>query len=203
MDLRELIQDDAAGIDAIAAYLDKLSADERLAETRTLDRNAQRRLYAKAAKATPLTLDDFVPPGTKPRTQVVHHGRNTLHLPGSLRLFKKCMARPENGGPRLFGYNDSPFESTVGPGFFMAVPTAGNADWEARGGVVVDYFQIPDGAVPEGWPKVIPNTKGLQRFVYNRTRDFMRRVSKHVTIGAAFREEKSMDHFFMLCRAPN
>jgi hypothetical protein len=78
--------------------------------------------------------------------------------------------------------------------------TAGRPEWEARGAVVIDYFQIPDGPVPAGWPPVIPNTKGLQRFVYHRTRDFMRRVSTHVTIGAAFKEEKSLDHYFILCR---
>jgi hypothetical protein len=47
---------------------------------------------------------------------------------------------------------------------------------------------------------VIPNTQGLQRFVYHKTRDFMRRLSTHVTIGAAFKEEKAHDHYFILCR---
>ena len=131
---------------------------------------------------------------------MIHDGRNTLPLPGGLKLFQKRFAKPESGGERLFGYNQSPFLSTIGPGFFVAVPTAGNPAWEARGAVVVDYFQIPDGPVPEGWPKVIPNTKGLQTFVYNRTRDFMRRVSQHVTIGAAYKEENALDHYFVLCK---
>ena len=82
----------------------------------------------------------------------------------------------------------------------MAVSTAGRPEWEARGAIVIDYFQIPDGPVPAGWPPVIPNSQGLQRFVYHHTRDFMRRVSTHVTIGAAFKEEKSLDHYFILCR---
>ena len=68
---------------------------------------------------------------------------------------------------------------------------------------MVDYFQIPDGPVPEGWPRVIPNTRGLQTFVYHRTRDFMRKVSKHVTIGAAYKVERPLDHYFVLCRQPS
>jgi len=200
--LRDHIRDESVNIDAIAAYLDGLGAAERLAETRTLGRGDQRRLYQKAERAAPLTLDDFVPATVGPRTQVIHDGRNTLPLPASLKLFQKRFARPpgEAGGARLFGYNQSPFLRTIGPGFFVAVPTAGRADWEARGAVVVDYFQIPDGPVPAEWPKVIPNTRGLQIFVYHRTRDFMRRVSAHVTIGAAYKVEKALDHYFILCR---
>ncbi len=200
MSLADLLRETEPSLSAIAAHLDGLSAAERLAETRTLDRGLQRRLYRAAEKAAPLTLDDFVPPGTAPRVEVIHDGRNTLPLPGGLKLFQKRFARPEAGGDRLFGYNQSPFLSTIGPGFFVAVPTAGNPAWEARGAVVVDYFQIPDGPVPDGWPKVIPNTKGLQTFVYNRTRDFMRRVSRHVSIGAAYKEENALDHYFVLCR---
>jgi hypothetical protein len=200
LSLRDLLGDDSASIPAIAAYLDGLSHEERLAETRTLGRAHQRRLYRAAESAAPLSLADFVPPGTAPRTAVHHHGKNTLPLPGGLKLFEKRMALPESGEGRLFGYNQSPFVSTIGPGFFVVVPTAGNPEWEARGAVVVDYFQIPDGPVPDGWPAVIPNTKGLQTFVYHRTRDFMRRVSAHVTIGAAYKVETSLDHYFILCR---
>jgi hypothetical protein len=199
LSLADLLRETEPSLSAIAAHLDGLSPAERLAETRTLDRGLQRRLYHAAEKAEPLTLDHFVPAGTAPRVEVIHDGRNTLPLPGGLKLFQKRFARTEAGGDRLFGYNQSPFISTIGPGFFVAVPTAGNAAWEARGAVVVDYFQIPDGPVPEGWPKVIPNTKGLQTFVYNRTRDFMRRVSTHVSIGAAYKEENALDHYFVLC----
>jgi len=201
LSLRDLIRDDPPDLTAVAAYLDGLSPPERLAETRTLDRDEQRRLYHAAESAAPLTLDDFVPASAGERVAVHHHGRNTLPLPASLKLFEKRFARPDGGGDRLFGYNQSPFLGTVGPGFFVAVPTAGHPEWEARGAVVVDYFQIPDGPVPQGWPAVVPNTKGLQRFVYHQTRDFMRRVSAHVTIGAAYKVEKALDHYFVLCRS--
>jgi hypothetical protein len=200
LSLRDLALDEAAHVDAIAAFLDGLSHEARLAQTRALGRDAQRQLYKKAAAAKPLTLLDFVPPGVPSRTEVIHHGKNTLPLPGGLRHFQKRFSRPDSSDTRLFGYNNSPFLSTIGPGFFVAVATAGRPEWEARGAIVIDYFQIPDGPVPAGWPPVIPNTKGLQVFVYHKTRDFMRRVSTHVTIGAAYKEEKALDHYFILCR---
>lgn len=200
LSLRDLALDDAASVEAIAAFLDGLTHEERLAQTRALGRDAQRQLYRKAAAAKPLSLLDFVPQTVGNRVEVIHHGRNTLPLPGGLRHFQKRFSRPDSSDTRLFGYNESPFLTTIGPGFFVAVATAGRAEWEARGAVVVDYFQIPDESVPAGWPPVIPNTQGLQKFVYNRTRDFMRRLSTHVTIGAAFKEEKALDHYFILCR---
>jgi len=200
LSLRELIKDPGAPIEAIGSFLDGLSHEARLAETRTLGRHAQRELYRKAKSAAPLSLEDFVPKGTGARVEVIHHGKNTLPLPGGGKLFQKRFCRPASGEGRLFGYNESPFKGIIGPGFFVAVPTTGNAAWEARGAVVIDYFQIPDGPVADGWPKVVPNTQGLQRFVYHRTRDFMRRVSAHVSIGAAFKVEKPLDHYFVLCR---
>ena len=200
MSLREKIWDDRTSLEALAAYLDGLAPAERLAETRTLSRRDQRRLYQRAAGSAPLTLDDFVPASIGPRIEVIHHGRNTLPLPAPLRLFQKRMCRPETGKGRLFGYNQSPFIRPIGPGFFVTIPTAGKSAWEARGAIVVDYYQVPDGPVAAGWPEVIPNSKGLQRFVYHHTRDFMRRVSAHVTVGAAYKGEKSLDHYFMLCR---
>ena len=66
MSLADLLRETEPSLSAIAAHLDGLSPAERLAETRTLDRGLQRRLYRAAEKAAPLTLDDFVPPA-RPR----------------------------------------------------------------------------------------------------------------------------------------
>jgi len=46
----------------------------------------------------------------------------------------------------------------------------------------------------------VANDWRLQRFVYHQTRDFMRRVSRHVSIWAAFKRERPLDHYFVLCR---
>ena len=47
---------------------------------------------------------------------------------------------------------------------------------------------------------MVPNSKGLQFLVYHKTRDFMRRVSEHISIGAAYKKEKSLGQFFVLIR---
>jgi hypothetical protein len=200
VDLKRLIWDDAVDISALGRALDAVAHAERLDAARSLDRADQRALFRKAKTAEPLTLEHFVPPGKKPLEQVRHFGKNTLPTPGNLRLFEKRFCLPESGSGRLFGYNESPFRPLIGPGFFVAVPTSHDPAWAERGAIVVDYFQVPDGRVAAGWPKVVPNTRGLQRYVYNKTRDFMRKVSSHVSIGAAYKVEKSLDHYFILVR---
>ena len=200
MDLKALVLDSSTDIQKIAEALDTASPSERREAALSLNRNEQRALYTKAAGAPALGLSDFVPEDREPLSQVRHFGRNTLPMLRRLQLFEKRFCRPEDRSDRLFGYNQSPFIGTVGPGFFVAVKTNGHAGWPERGAVVIDYFQVPDGKVANEWPAVIPNTQGLQKFVYNKTRDFMRRVSSHVTIGAAFKVEKALDHYFVLVR---
>jgi hypothetical protein len=199
LDLKRLIWDDGVSIEEVAAALDGTTHDSRLAATRGLDRADQRALYRKAKSSPPITLAHFVPADRAPLEPVRHHGKNTLPTPGSLRLFEKRFCRPKSGGERLFGYNESPFRPLIGPGFFVAVSTETNP-WTERGAVVVDYFQVPDGPVSPDWPEVVPNTRGLQKYVYNKTRDFMRKVSEHVSIGAAYKVEQALDHYFILVR---
>jgi hypothetical protein len=197
--LIQLIDDPGAGVGAIAQHLDLLEGRARRAAVRELDRDRQRLLYEKAAHAPALDLGYFV--GDAPALrEVIHDGLNTLPLPPRWRRFQKRFCRPERDGARLFGYNEGPSRSFIGPGFFVALPTEGRPSWEARGAVVVDYFQVPDAPVAEGWPRVVPNDWRLQRLVYHETRDFMRRVSAHVSIGAAFKRERPLDHYFVLCR---
>lgn len=199
MQLADLIDQPATAIDAIARHLDALDAATRWAEVGRLDRARQRTLYEKAAAAAPIDLAHFVGDAAA-GVEVIHDGRNTLLLPGPLRGFQKRFCRPADGSARLFGYNEGPTRRLVGPGYFVAVPTAGRPAWQARGAIVVDYFQVPDGPVAAGWPLVVANDWRLQRLVYHHTRDFMRRVSRHVSIGAAFKAERPLDHYFVLCR---
>ena len=131
---------------------------------------------------------------------MIHYGWNTLPLPRFLRIFQKRFCRPEDGSERLFGYNHGITTKTIGPGYFVAQSSLEHPEWQERGAVVIDYFQIPDGPVSENWPKVIPNSKGIQVLVYHQTRDFMRKVSKNVSVGIAFKGEKALGQFFMLCK---
>jgi hypothetical protein len=198
--LRRLVHEPSAALDSIADVLERVSHEQRLTAVRSLGRKDQRALFHKA-DARDVQLADFVPDDRMPLEPVRHYGCNTLPIPGQ-RLFEKRFCRPSGNGRRLFGYNEAPSRFLVGPGYFVVVPTEGHPEWVERGAVVVDYFQVPDGPVAAGWPAVVPNDHGLQRFVYHQTRDFMRRVSQHVTIGAAYKRERSLDHYFVLVRQP-
>ncbi len=197
--LKSLIEQNAALAD-LAVHLEALDPAERLLQCRALGRSAQRKLFLKAEVA--MTLDDLAPLSIAPLSEIMHYGQNTLPLPAPWQRFEKRMCRPADGSARLFGYNEGSTRSLIGPGYFVARSTLGEPDWQQRGGVVVDYYSVPDGPVVAGWPEVVPNSKGLQRFVFKGTRDFIRRVSAHVTIGAAYKGEKALDHYFMLVRAP-
>ena len=71
---------------------------------------------------------------------------------------------------------------------------------DPRGHIVVDYFMCPAGELPTGWPEVVPNVVGLQRFVFHHCRDYLRRVSKHVSIGKAYKDEATVMGYFVLAR---
>lgn len=184
----------------IASYLDRLNHASRWKELERLSRREQDKLYALVASAPPLTVDFFVPPDVPNLQEVIHHGKNTLPLPSVLKRFQKRFCRPIADSSVLYGYNEGMTRRWIGPGYFVAESTAGNRVWESRGSVVVNYFKVPDGPVPDSWPRVVPNHRGLQMFVFNKTRDFMRRVSAHVSIGAAYRYENPLLAWFILCR---
>ncbi len=201
MALTELIADPDAGVGDIAALLDGLDGEERWRLLRGLERDQQRALYRKA-DGNGMDLAHLVPTAT-PGIEVIHDGLNTLPVPPRLRRFEKRFCRPdEPAGDRLFGYNEGPTRRVFGPGYFVARTTGGRPEWREHAGVVVDYFETPDptAALPAGWPRAVPNSRGLQRFVYYETRDFLRRVSVHVSIGAAFKRDRPLDHYFVLCR---
>jgi hypothetical protein len=197
MSIGKLLADTSLTIHDVAAHLDRLDHAGRMEAMGSTTKAEQRRLWHLAAESEPITLEHFVPEEVPPRTEVVHHGRNTLPV---FRSFQKRFARPADGSRRAFGYNEGSTRPLVGPGYFVLIPTAGNPTWEERGAWVVDYFQVPDGPVVEGWPKVKKNSQGLQIVVYHQTRDFMRKVSRHVSVGMAFKRESSLNNWFTLVR---
>lgn len=192
-----------APIGVVETYLDALEATPREREVNGLVRADQARLFEIAGDAPPIRLSHFVPDALAELTPVHHPGRNTISTFTTFQRFEKRFARPAARRDRLFGYNASN-AWFIRPGYFVAYETDGRELWEPRGGVVVDYHMTPDGAVPSSWPKVVPNGRGLQRFVYHLTRDFMRRVSVHVSIGRASRDDSGrdqiLDYWFTLCR---
>lgn len=215
MSLRELIAQRAPIVD-VGRYLDQLAPDVRTLEANALPRRAQAELFEMAADAPPIRLSHFVPDALPAQRAVHHPGRNTVPAPTYFKYFQKRFAkspRPEDAG-LVAGYNASN-AFFIRPGYFVAYETGGprlaadkepsRALWERRGPVVIDYFQVPEGwPLPDRWPSVVPNSRGLQRLVYYRTRDFMRGVSQHVSIGRAATEDhkgdRDLDYWFTLVR---
>ena len=199
MSLKAMIDDAALPITEIGAYLDGLDHAVRKAEVLILSSRQVKELYHRAAAAEPLTLDFFVPEDVAATTEVIHHGRNSLP---AFNFFQKRFARSARSGDRLFGYNEQSMRWATGPGFFVALES--RPEWRDRGAVVIDYHQVPGEGddVPAGWPKIVPNSRGLQFLIYHKTRDFMRKVSSHVSVGAAYKGEsdKEMGAYFALCR---
>ncbi|MEE3328992.1 MAG: hypothetical protein VX252_16750 [Myxococcota bacterium] len=195
MNLSQLIREDTR-IEDIAEHLDHLAPAERRDQTLSVDGHLQKTLYERAQMSPPLGLDYFVPTNVANETEVIHFGRNSQP---AFKYFQKRWARPSGRHDQLFGYNEARVRPLIGPGYFVAHPTDAEGS-DVRGGVVVDYFMMPDAAVPNGWPPIKPNHRGLQMFIYNKTRDYMRRVSEHVSIGIAYRKEKTVLGYFLLCR---
>jgi hypothetical protein len=176
-------------VPALAAYLDGLDPAQRVAQARDLTAAEQARLFEAVAGRRRVTLDDFVPRGAQPLQPVIHYGRNSLPV---FKIFEKRFCRPNTGGGELWGYNEQPYKTFTGPGYFVAKQASESE-------VVIDYCEVPPDK-PAQWPPILPNSARLSRFIYYRTRDFMRGVSQHVTIGRATREGKPMDNWFVLCR---
>ena len=180
---------DKVDLAGLAGHFDGLDDGARAAAAGTLDAREQARLYEAAAGFRPLTLADFVPERVAPLEEVIHSGRNSLAM---FTRFEKRFCRPLTGEARLWGYNEQSLKWLTGPGYFVCYPID-------AGQVLIDYCEVPPGK-PDAWPPILPNSARLSRFVYYRTRDTMRGVSPHVSIGRAAREGKPMDNWFVLCR---
>jgi hypothetical protein len=178
---------------SVAAFLDDQSHASRLAAALDLSAAEQAALYDAARGFAPVTVNDMVPPSVGPMVPVVHWGRNSL---AAFRRFQKVMCRPDDTDAaakgELWGYNNQAMGAFTGPGYYVAYDLP-------AGEVLIDYTRIPPRGAP-GWPRVLPNSARLSRFIYFNTQDTMRRVSKHVTIGRASREGKDMPNWFVLVR---
>ncbi len=185
--------DAGAAPEALAAHLDALTHESRLEQVQALGRDAQRRLFEAVSPRAALPLEHFV---EGPMIVVPHDGWNTLPLPKVGRRFVKQMVRQPDG--RIGGYNDAPLAWLIGPGYFRLRQTVG--DEQRHGPVVVDYYQVPGGQLPTHWPMRRPNWLGPQALIYGWCHDYLRRVSEHVTIGAAHKWGVPVGSWFVLVR---
>jgi len=188
----ELLAAEPLDIDALAAQLDRMDEGRTLAFVRRVKARDQARLWA-AAEGRPTRLVDLVPEGVPEGVEVIHVGRNSLPL---FTAFEKRFARVPGEPGKLHGYNEGATRKLIGPGYFVA------AEDGERGEVGVNYYEVPPGDehLPDHWPKVKPNESGLQRFVFAKMVDYLRRVADGVFIGRAVRKGRVTNNYFLLCR---
>jgi len=177
-------------LDGLTDTLNALDDTTRVGWIRSLKPRAQAQLFEACADRS-LSITGVVPSTAGVGREVIHEGHNTLP---AFTMFQKRFSRPDANIPELAGFNYQTMAPFTGPGYFVAY------DDDASGEVVIDYRRIPT-AKADGWPKIIPNERRLGRFVYAGMVDRLRRVSDHVSIGRAFRDDKkAMDAWFVLCR---
>jgi len=193
-DLRTLLEAPATKAGQVSELLDALDHDARVEACQQLDTRHQRRMY-ELAPIEGLALGDMV---GRPLRVVSHVGWNTLPLPRFGRRFVKEMVRQPDG--RIGGWNRAPLAALIGPGYFVLRQTVG--DEQHHGPLVVDYYQTPRGELPAEWPWVRPNWLGIQALIYGWCLDYLRPVSEHVTIGAAFKFGRPVGSYFVLVRDP-
>jgi hypothetical protein len=189
MDLHEMLRPTVVPV-ALAGALDQLDDSDRLRAAVGLRRSELAAVFEAAADNQPLRLTDLVPAETPAWQAVIHEGKNSLPM---FTRFQKLVCRPpgEDRG-ELWGYNEQDLRAITGPGYFVL-------HHSPRNEVIVDYTQLPPQP-PPGWPKILPNSARLSRFIYNGTIDVLRRVSEGVTIGRAYRQARPMDNWFVLVR---
>jgi hypothetical protein len=200
MDLSVLL--DPLDLPRVSQVLDELGHPGRLATIYGWDLAVMSSLYEAMAGYHPVTIADFVPPGTQPLTEVIHHGKNSLP---AFSHFQKRFCRPEGDEPSvLWGYNENPplVMWFAGAGYYLARDSA-------PGEVSIDYRHIPP-AKPSSWPDALTkNERGFgPRAVYGNMIDVMRGLSRNVSIGRAKRVKDPgnpeaaewIDAWFVLCR---
>lgn len=194
--LKQRVHDAKQDVAGIAAALDAMDHAARVAAIRSLSRRDQAVLYERVTGRACVLDRDFVPAGTPPLTEVIHEGKNSLPL---FSRFQKRFCAPSAAGTEkvAWGYNEQALKVITGPGYFVAREAASEAGVRT---VVVDYTAELPTEKPAHWPKILPNSARLSRFVYYGTQDWMWRVSRHVTIGRARRASGWMDNWFVLCR---
>lgn len=177
----------------LARHLDALEPHTRLEQVLALTARQQATLFDLAEGHRVFTLDDLAPTTAPPLLGVRHEGRNSLY---AFTRFAKLFAVPDDPSritTERWGFNDTSalVTTTVGPGYFVAVQQGRE--------VLVDYTRLPPKPLT-GAPRPLPNSSRLSRFVYNQTKDVVRGVSTHVSVGRAWRGTRRLDNWFVLCR---
>jgi hypothetical protein len=184
--LVHLVQREASGRD-VAAYLDGLSPEARLAEVLSVTGRGVARLYEGAAGNPTPTLDELIARAAAGVT--IYEGRNSL---AAFSRFQKRFVRMQG---LVVGYNHQTMSFVTGPGYFVVHEASGVGEHGDE--LDFDYTAAPPGE-PAGWPPYTPNERGLSRFVYGNMHDYVRRVARGVVVGKAYRHGVSQNAYFSL-----
>ncbi len=176
----------------LAEVLDGLGHEGRVHAARTWSGARMAALYDAAKGFLPIDLDFLVPASVGPLVEVVHEGHNSLPMFSS---FQKRFVKLE-GEDGLAGYNhNTGLAALPGPGYFLVKPGEG----EHEGELAIDYRSVPK-TKPPSWPAIEDNRGLLGGIVYGGMVDYLRRLSSHVSVGIATRDEKPRGQFFTLVR---
>lgn len=169
---------------AITAALDAHTHDERVNWMRGLGKKEQVALW-KLADGRHVTSAELH--GADGEI-VIHEGQN------SLPLFSTFQKRVVKRGEVVQGYNHQSMSWLVGPGHFLVAEAAA-----PHAGAHFSYLSVATSAPPE-FPPLQPNDQGLSTLVFAHMIDYLRRVSAHVLVGAAYKKAKASGDYFMLVR---
>lgn len=176
----------------LTEILDGLGHEGRLHTAATWSKAQKQAIFEAAKGHRPLDFDFLVPSAVGSLTEVIHDGHNTLPL---FSHFQKRFVRTEDADCPLAGYNHQSMEAFTGPGYFCV--TAGSGEHE--GELVIDYTKVPR-AKPPSWPRIQRNEGGLAGIVNGGMIDYLRGLSSHVSIGAAYKDGKHRNQWFVLVR---
>lgn len=179
-------------LERLQKALDGLGHAGRLHTVCTWTKKQQRAIFDAAKGFLPIGLDDVVPGGVSDLVEVRHPGNNTLPV---YHRFEKRYARTGDPACPVVGYNPHPHAWLIGPGYFSVEEGTG----EHAGELLIDYRKIPK-VKPVAWPKIEPNGGLVPGIVFGDQVDYLRKLSSHVFIGAAFKGGKDRDSLFACVR---
>lgn len=187
--LRSLIHETPHHPRKVASFLDALVGHERVLAVRSLGPGTLRVLWDLVDGFAEMTLADLVPRTTPPYEPVIHFGRNSLPM---FTMFEKRFYRMGDGSA-VAGANFQTLSPLTGPGYFVVRKDDGVPE------VLIDYQSLPKDK-PADFPAIRGNESGIAKLVYGSMVDAVRRVSEHVSIGAASRNGQRIGAYFVLCR---
>ncbi len=186
----------AIKLSEVEDHLDGLPLAHRIEQVVALGKREQVTLWDIAENSQPLDLTYLVPEDAKPSQPFAFEGKNSLPV---FKRFTKVFYRDDQGD--VYGYSDTPklVQVSVGNGYFQALMNPDASEYE----ILMDHTRIPRKQ-PQGWPEVKPNDTFPTNYVYGGIIDSMRRVSRDVLIGRAYKMGRSpLPTWFILCRKLN